>query len=201
MLQLETQHPQALWRVRFIEAAYAQMLGRFDEAEMIGLEALALGQKKDEVVPAQGFVSFMFVHRYLQGRLAEVEGAFQGQAAQYPDSLLYRASGMFLHLTLGRTEQAREEFERFAILGEEELDLAGRFHPSQIDLDRPVRTCDSAKAAPDTSTRVCYHRIKIAFCIERLAHRNYFLRTCIIAQLAAFALVFMDLDHRHICHL
>jgi tetratricopeptide (TPR) repeat protein/predicted Ser/Thr protein kinase len=110
----DTQLPQALWRVRFIEAAYAQMLGRFDEAELLALEALALGQKKDEVVPAQGFVSFMFVQRYLQGRLSEVEDAFQGQAAQYPESLLYRASGMLLHLTLGRIEQAREEFERFA---------------------------------------------------------------------------------------
>jgi tetratricopeptide (TPR) repeat protein/predicted Ser/Thr protein kinase len=110
----DTQLPQALWRVRFIEAAYAQMLGRFDEAELMALEALSLGQKKDEVVPAQGFVSFMFVHRYLQGRLAEVEDAFQAQAAQYPESLLYRASDMMLNLTLGRIAQAREEFERFA---------------------------------------------------------------------------------------
>ncbi|UCD59122.1 MAG: hypothetical protein JSV16_08540, partial [Candidatus Hydrogenedentota bacterium] len=110
----ETQHPQTIWRVRFTEATYAQILGRFEEAEQAALEAFALGQKKDEVVPAQAFVSFMFVLRYLQGRLAEVEDAFQNQAAQYPESLLYRGSGMFLHLALGREEQAREEFERFA---------------------------------------------------------------------------------------
>jgi tetratricopeptide (TPR) repeat protein len=118
----ETQHPGIMWTVIFLKGAQGQLLGQFEEAERQMLEALVLGQKVDETVPTQGFRAFLFFLRYLQGRLGEIDEAFHGRAEQYPTiwdigsrhSQIHHSWNMRLHLAMGREEEAREEFERFA---------------------------------------------------------------------------------------
>jgi tetratricopeptide (TPR) repeat protein len=90
------------------------MAGRFDEAECLAMETFDLGRKVNEQAAAQILGIFMFVLRWLQGRLAEIDDMFQSQVEQFGMAPSYRAANAFLHLTLGRNEQAREELDRLA---------------------------------------------------------------------------------------
>ncbi|NQU07290.1 MAG: tetratricopeptide repeat protein, partial [Candidatus Abyssubacteria bacterium] len=56
----------------------------------------------------------MYVVRFLQGRLDEIDEAFRSQWEQHPNVPAFRGAIAHLHLHLGREEQAREELERLA---------------------------------------------------------------------------------------
>jgi len=112
----EVPHPTTVWTAKFIEGAHTQLLGRFDESEQMMVEAFTLGQKMDEMVRFQGFSAFMYGLRYTQGRLSEL--AHPSIATeQYPylrDVPTYRVMRAHFDCIVGRTEQAREEFEHLA---------------------------------------------------------------------------------------
>ncbi len=110
----ETQHPTTIWTLTFINGAHAQMLGRFKEAEELMLQAFALGDNFNEVIPTVGYKNFLFHLRYLQGRLHEIDDEIQDFFKQFADVQKFQTSNALLHLTLGRKDQAREEFERLA---------------------------------------------------------------------------------------
>ncbi|NQU08760.1 MAG: AAA family ATPase, partial [Candidatus Abyssubacteria bacterium] len=110
----ETSHPFIMWYVPFLECMGTLMAGRFDEAECLAMETFDLGRKVNEQAAAQILGIFMFVLRWLQGRLAEIDDMFQSQVELFGMTPSYRAANAFLHLTLGRNEQAREELDRLA---------------------------------------------------------------------------------------
>ncbi len=106
--------PDTMARVKYIESTYAQMIGHFDEAERLAFEGFAVGQKVHEVTVAQQLAALIYTIRWLQGRLDELDEAFQFEASQYPNVPIYRAGLAHLHLMLGREEQGRKEFEGIA---------------------------------------------------------------------------------------
>jgi tetratricopeptide (TPR) repeat protein len=109
-------HPASVWTLKFIEGAYTQSLGRFDESEQIMQEAFTIGEKMDEMVRTQGFGAFMYGLRYTQGRLSEMVHPSIA-IEQYPylrDNWMYRLMGAHFDCAVGNAEQAREEFERLA---------------------------------------------------------------------------------------
>jgi tetratricopeptide (TPR) repeat protein len=110
-LATETSHPLTTYLVACAEYMQAVMLGQFEEAERLALEAFALGQKVNKEFAAQNLGGAMFLLRWLQGRLAEIDGMFRSQIEQYASAPLYRATSAQLHLMMGREEQAREELE------------------------------------------------------------------------------------------
>jgi tetratricopeptide (TPR) repeat protein len=105
--------PDMMSRVKFVESTYAQMIGRFDEAERLAFEGFTLGQKVHGAAAGQQFGALMYLIRWLQGRLDEFDEAFQLDARRYQHPV-YRAFIAHLHLSLGRKEQAREIFENIA---------------------------------------------------------------------------------------
>jgi tetratricopeptide (TPR) repeat protein len=109
----ETLNPVALWQVTVAETMRAIMMGQLEEAERLAFEAFALGQKVNEVNATELLGAHVFGIRHLQGRLDEIDEAFRSQWGQ-SDVPLYRSTIAWLHLYLGREEQAREEFERLA---------------------------------------------------------------------------------------
>jgi tetratricopeptide (TPR) repeat protein len=111
---VELLHPLTVWRTTLIEAMLALMKGQFQEAEQLAFEAFALGKKVNEENAAQYLAAFMFILRWLQGRMSEIDDAFQKQVEQYSDVAVYRAANALLHLALGREEQARAELDRLA---------------------------------------------------------------------------------------
>jgi tetratricopeptide (TPR) repeat protein len=93
------------------------MDGRFEEAERLAQEALAIGQRGQAENAGHTFAQAMFNIRREQGRLAEVEEYVHGFIAMYPAVPAWRCTRALMHLELGREEAARDEFESIARAG------------------------------------------------------------------------------------
>jgi tetratricopeptide (TPR) repeat protein len=110
----ELSHPLTVWRATLIEAMRALMTGQFEEAERLVLEGFALGKKVKEENAAQYLAAQMYVLRWLQGRLGEMEDGWKSAVNQYPDVTVYRSAYAQMLNLLGRKDEAREEMERLA---------------------------------------------------------------------------------------
>jgi tetratricopeptide (TPR) repeat protein len=94
------------------------MDGRFEEAERLALEGLAIGQRAHYRSTAGAeqamFGVQVFELRFLQGRLSEVEPTVRASVAEYPDIVGWRAGLASMHSQLGREQEARAEFEKLS---------------------------------------------------------------------------------------
>jgi len=114
-LAAELRQPGYVWWTEIFRAMRALMDGRFGEAEGLIHQAFATGQHAQNENASQVYATQMFVLRREQGRLAELEPAFKGMVAQYPDIPSWRCGLAMLYAQLGRLEEARAEFERVAV--------------------------------------------------------------------------------------
>jgi tetratricopeptide (TPR) repeat protein len=106
--------PDATSRIKFTESTYAQMVGRFDEAESLASEGFEIGRKVHKVASGQMFTGLMYPIRWLQGRSDEVDEAWQRMAKRHPEFFTNPITAAHLHLMLGRDKQARKDFENIA---------------------------------------------------------------------------------------
>ena len=113
-LATELRQPGYLWWAAVFRGMRALLDGRFAAAEALIQEALAIGQHAQNENATQVFATQMFLLRREQGRLAELEPAFKGMVQQYPDIPSWRCGLAMLYTQVGRTEEARKEFERLA---------------------------------------------------------------------------------------
>lgn len=88
--------------------------GRFAEAERLAVQALTLGQRLQGENVAGSFGLFMFTLRREQGRLREVEPALRHFVQQHGVTSAWRPGLALLYSELGRTREARAEFENLA---------------------------------------------------------------------------------------
>ncbi|KKK82898.1 hypothetical protein LCGC14_2798790, partial [marine sediment metagenome] len=89
--------------------------GRFQEAQRLAQQALAVGQRAQEQNAAQMFGVQMFILRSQRGELGEADvAAARRFAAQYPAVPAWRCALAFLYTELGREEEARAEFDDLA---------------------------------------------------------------------------------------
>ena len=105
------------WWTSLFHCARAQLEGRFDDAERLAHETLAVGQRGQAENAVHVFAQSMFNIRREQGRLAEVEDAVRGFIAMYPAVPAWRCSLALLELELGREEPARAELSALAEAG------------------------------------------------------------------------------------
>jgi hypothetical protein len=106
--------PDAKSRIKFTESTYAQMVGRFDEAERLASEGLTIGRKVHKVASGQMFSGLIYIMRWLQGLSDEVDEAWQRIAKRHPEFPTNRITAAHLHFILGREKQAQEEFDNIA---------------------------------------------------------------------------------------
>jgi tetratricopeptide (TPR) repeat protein len=102
------------WWTALFRCARAQLDGRFDDAERLAGEALALGQRGQGENAVNAFAQAMFNIRREQGRLAEIEPAVARFVDLYPALPAWRAGQALLFLELDRVDAARDEFESLA---------------------------------------------------------------------------------------
>jgi DNA-binding SARP family transcriptional activator len=105
------------WWTALFRCTRAQIDGRFEEAERLAQEALAIGQRGQAENAGHTFAQAMFNIRREQGRLAEVEEYVHGFIAMYPAVPAWRCSLALMYLELGRDDAARGEFESLARAG------------------------------------------------------------------------------------
>ncbi len=106
--------PIWLWWTSLFRGARAQLDGRFDDAERIAQETLAIGQRGQAENALHYYAQAMFNIRREQGRLAEVEGAVRGFIELYPAIPAWRSALALMLVELGRPDEARAEFDEVA---------------------------------------------------------------------------------------
>jgi hypothetical protein len=109
------------WWTTIVRTTRAQLDGRFEEAEALAHEALAVGQHGQAENAGHYFAIAMFNVRREQGRLAELEGAVDDVIERYPAIPAWRCAGALLHVELGRPAAAADAFAAVAGLGFEAL--------------------------------------------------------------------------------
>ncbi|MBE2318293.1 AAA family ATPase [Solirubrobacter sp. CPCC 204708] len=109
--------PIWLWWAGLFRATRALLDGRFDEAEQLAQETLAIGQRGQAENALHYYAQCMYSVRREQGRLAEVEGAVRNFIELYPAIPAWRSALALLLIELGRPDEARAEFEVMAASG------------------------------------------------------------------------------------
>ena len=92
----------------------ALMQGRFADSERLAQEALAIGQRLQTENAAGIFGLQMFTLRREQGRLKELEPVVRYFVQQHSVAGAWRPGLALIYSELGRTEEARAEFEHLA---------------------------------------------------------------------------------------
>ena len=110
----KNQHPFSLCLLLNFRAARALMKGNFDESERLAQQAYAIGQGLQTETAAGIFGLQMFALRREQGRLKEVEPAIRVFIQQHSAAAAWRPGLAVIYSELGRTEEARAEFDKLA---------------------------------------------------------------------------------------
>jgi tetratricopeptide (TPR) repeat protein/predicted Ser/Thr protein kinase len=107
----ELARPISDFHMNNIKAMRTLLIGDFDHAESLALEAFSHGQKAVQFNASQYLSGFMFALRYLQGRIGEIEDLFLEQLETSPDSPDFRSAKAWMDLILGHEDEARSELE------------------------------------------------------------------------------------------
>jgi predicted ATPase/class 3 adenylate cyclase len=92
----------------------ALVQGRFEDSEHFAQQAFAVGQRMQTETAAGVFGLQMFALRREQGRLKEIEPAVKYFLQQHTAAAAWRPGLALIYSELGRTREAREEFEQLA---------------------------------------------------------------------------------------
>lgn len=109
-----SRHPYFVWLRASHRAALTLLEGRFDEAEPLIVEALALGQHAQSQTPGLHFAQQMFMLRGWQDRIAEVAPLIEGSAQTASIVPAWRCALADLYEYLDRRTEARREFDAVA---------------------------------------------------------------------------------------
>jgi tetratricopeptide (TPR) repeat protein len=92
-----------------IRAMRALLEGRYGDAEALAAEAVQHGEQSGDAATAQTFAIQMFTLRWDQGRLSELEEQLEASTTAFPELLAFRALLALVHVTSGRSEEARHQ--------------------------------------------------------------------------------------------
>ena len=107
--------PAYRWWPLLWEAMQSFLEGRFEDSERLALEAFSIGQEAHEEAAALHFGTQLFHLRLMQGRLGELKDAVKAAVEQYPALPGPRCALAALYAELGLEDEARAEFESFAV--------------------------------------------------------------------------------------
>ena len=110
----ELQQPLFLCLSTQFRAMRALLAGHFEDSERLAQEALAIGQSLQTENLAGIFGLQMFTLRREQGRLRELESAVRYFVQQHTTAAAWRPGLALIYSELGRTREARTEFEYLA---------------------------------------------------------------------------------------
>jgi len=121
-LARELRQPAQHWHASTGWSMLALMEGRFEDAERLISETLALGQRAQSWNALVSHRLATFVLRRAQGRLAEIEDTMARSVHDYPALWRFRCALVHLYAELGREQEARA-----ALDGVLAGDLGGEF--------------------------------------------------------------------------
>ena len=106
--------PLYLWNAAVWRAMRALLAGRLVQADELAAEALATGSHGETVTAPQYYAIQLLAIRREQARMAELEQPAREMVSAAPSIAAWRAALATLLSDIGRTDEAREEFEAIA---------------------------------------------------------------------------------------
>jgi tetratricopeptide (TPR) repeat protein len=106
----ETRHPHYRWLAAMFRAMRALLGARFDEAERLAADALAVGQAHGNPNALVAYGSQLYVLRWGQGRLEEIEPLLGGFIERHASAPVWESATAHLLATMGRLDEARRRF-------------------------------------------------------------------------------------------
>ena len=107
----ELGQPAQRWHADTSTTALALMEGRFEEAEGLMEQTLALGRRAQSWNAAVSYRLGLFALRRAQGRLAELEGTIRRSVLEYPALFRFRCALAHLLAQIGAEHEAREALD------------------------------------------------------------------------------------------
>jgi tetratricopeptide (TPR) repeat protein len=111
-LTTRLRQPHYLWHVPLLRATQAAFACRFDAAEQLAEEGLALGRRTHHQGVTVFHPAVIANIRFIQGRFVEMEPILRRIAEQWPSIATSRCALSYTFVELGRDEEARQELER-----------------------------------------------------------------------------------------
>jgi DNA-binding SARP family transcriptional activator len=130
----ELRQPAQQWHVGTGRTMLALMEGRFEQAEQLISETLALGERSESWNAVVSERLALFVLRRAQGRLAALEDTIGRSVHEYPSLLRFRCALCHLYGELGRERDARAALKSLLArdLAHEHLDAEWLFAMSLL---------------------------------------------------------------------
>ena len=115
-LARDLRQPAYLWNVEVLLTGRAILAGKLSEAESLAMSAFEIGQSAHlpESLPVGNLAGQLFVVRWDQGRLAELEQMTRVVLANQPGVPSWHTTLATILCETGREDEGREEFERGA---------------------------------------------------------------------------------------
>ena len=107
----ELRQPPHHWAVGTGDTMLALMEGRFEQAERLLGETLAVGERAESWNAVVSHRLALFVLRRAQGRLAELEATIERSVRDYPSLARFRSALAHLYGELGREPETRATFD------------------------------------------------------------------------------------------
>jgi tetratricopeptide (TPR) repeat protein len=156
----ELRQPAQHWHVRTGRTMLALMEGRFEQAEQLISETLAVGERAQSWNAVVSQRLALFVLRHAQGRLAELEGTISRSVHDYPSLLRFQCALAHLYSELGRERDARATLDSLLArdLAHEHLDAEWLLAMSLL-ADPCARLGDAGAVAKLYSILLPYERL------------------------------------------
>jgi hypothetical protein len=110
----ELRQPMYQWWTPMFRAMLAMLRGEFVQGERLAREGAALGERVQSEVARQILAGHLGFLREIQGPIAELEAPIKALADRHPAARTWRANLAHIYAQLGRTDEARREFETVA---------------------------------------------------------------------------------------
>ena len=146
----ELRQPAQHWHVGTGQTMLALMDGRFEEAEQLLADTLAVGDRAESWNAAVSHRLGLFVLRREQGRLAELEDAITQSVDEYPSLPRFRSTLAHLYGELGREHEAR------ALLDVLSRELAGQYLDAEWLFTTALLADPCARVGDQESARRLY---------------------------------------------
>jgi tetratricopeptide (TPR) repeat protein len=113
-LAQDVRHPLYLYRAVQSHATRALLDGRWEDAERLTNQCMALGQRVSEQMALGAYAAKVATLRRVRGPLAEIEPIAVRLSELFPAMPVYGCGLALLHAEQGRLDEARREFEALA---------------------------------------------------------------------------------------
>jgi tetratricopeptide (TPR) repeat protein len=110
----ELRQPPLLHWVGVFRGALMLVLGRFEDAERIAMEAFNVGRRVQFHIAAEAFAIQMVLLRREQGRLHEAEAGARAYVEKFPAVPAWRCALAYVSAEMGHEAEARRQLEQLA---------------------------------------------------------------------------------------